>query len=63
DVYKRQLMERLAVVLVDADDRQFRQLFERAMFAAEIMGYAAAGREAIGKPAASEQQAAPEVRV
>ncbi|MDW8337098.1 MAG: DUF935 family protein, partial [Tepidimonas sp.] len=42
------LMERLAVVLVDADDRQFRQLFERAMFAAEIMGYAAAGREAIG---------------
>ncbi|MCX7691779.1 MAG: DUF935 domain-containing protein [Tepidimonas taiwanensis] len=42
------LMERLAVVLVDADDRQFRQLFERAMFAAEIMGYAAARREAIG---------------
>jgi phage gp29-like protein len=42
------LMERLAVVLADADDRTFRQTLERAMFAAEIMGYAAARREAIG---------------
>lgn len=42
------LMERLAVVLSDADDRAFRQTLERAMFAAEIMGYAAARREAIG---------------
>ncbi|MGN6955919.1 hypothetical protein ACTHT3_19085, partial [Neisseria sp. P0015.S004] len=42
------LMERLAVVLADADDRTFRQQIERAMFAAEIMGYAAARREAIG---------------
>lgn len=42
------LMERLAVVLADADDRTFRQTLERAMFAAEIMGYAAAKREAIG---------------
>lgn len=41
------LMERLAVVLADADDRTFRQTLERAMFAAEIMGYAAARREAL----------------
>ncbi|MFN7197933.1 MAG: hypothetical protein ACK4MJ_12280, partial [Hylemonella sp.] len=41
------LMERLSVVLADADDRTFRQQLERAMFAAEIMGYAAAQREAL----------------
>lgn len=41
------LMERLAVALKDADDRDFRRKFERAMFAAEIMGYAAAKREAL----------------
>lgn len=41
------LMERLAVVLAEADDRTFRQTLERAMFAAEIMGYAAARREAL----------------
>ncbi|MCX7669500.1 MAG: DUF935 domain-containing protein, partial [Anaerolineae bacterium] len=41
------LMERLAVALSGADDAAFRRLTERAMFAAEIMGYAAAGREAV----------------
>lgn len=37
------LHERLAVALADADDWQFREVLERAMFAAEIMGYAHAG--------------------
>lgn len=41
------LMERLAVALADADDRTFRQTLERSMCAAEIMGYAAARREAL----------------
>ena len=41
------LYERLAVAMRDADDREFRETFERAMFAAEIMGYAhAASRRA-----------------
>lgn len=41
------LYERLAVALQDADDAVFRQAFERALFAAEIMGYAHARKEAI----------------
>ena len=41
------LYERLAVVLQDADDVTFRRMLERAMFAAEIMGYAHARDEAI----------------
>lgn len=33
------LIERLGVALADADDRQFRQTLERALFAADLMGY------------------------
>lgn len=51
------LYERLAVALQDADDAAFRQAFERALFAAEIMGYAAARREAIGDVQAQSQPA------
>lgn len=41
------LYERLAVALADADDEAFRSLFERALFAAEVMGYAHARTEAL----------------
>lgn len=33
------LIERLGVALADADDRQFRTTLERALFAADLMGY------------------------
>lgn len=53
------LHERLAVALADADDRTFRQTLERAMFAAEIMGYAhARAGGAGGGESASQTQAA-----
>lgn len=57
------LMERLAVVLADADDRTFRQTLERAMFAAEIMGYAAARREAIGSEPKADAAAPPAINL
>lgn len=38
------LYERLSVALSDADDSQFRKTFERALFAADIMGYGQAGK-------------------
>jgi phage gp29-like protein len=56
------LHERLAVALADADDRAFRRAFERALFAAEIMGYAHAGR-AGGGESAGQTQAAPAVHL
>lgn len=46
------LYERLSVALRDADDREFRQAFERALFAADLIGYGqaqAAGRRAVDR--------------
>ncbi len=48
------LIERLGVALQDADDRQFRQTLERALFAADLMGYGQAQRAA---PKQDTQQA------
>jgi phage gp29-like protein len=40
------LFERLAVAMRDADDSRFRETFERALFAADVMGYLHAGGKA-----------------
>lgn len=34
------LEERLGLLLRDSDPREFRQVFERALFAADVIGYA-----------------------
>jgi phage gp29-like protein len=47
------LYDRLAVVLRDADDSRFREIFERALFAADVMGYLHAG----GRTRKSEEAA------
>jgi phage gp29-like protein len=49
------LYERLAVAMRDADATQFAQVFERALFAADVMGYLHAG----GKAQKSAEAAAP----
>jgi phage gp29-like protein len=43
------LIDRLGVAMQDSDDRQFRQTLERALFAADLMGYGQA--QANSKPA------------
>ncbi len=53
------LYERLSVALFDADDRQFRQTFERALFAADVIGYGQAFK-ARPQDAQQQQQAAPQ---
>ncbi len=40
------LVHRLSIVLRDADRSQFEQVLERALFAADVMGYAHAGAQA-----------------
>jgi len=39
------LIDRLGVAMQDADDAQFRQVLERAMFAADLMGYGQAQKQ------------------
>jgi len=52
------LYERLAVALRDADDGRFRETFERALFAAEVMGYLHAGGKAQKSAEAAPAQVA-----
>jgi phage gp29-like protein len=50
------LYERLAVAMRDADAAKFGQVFERALFAADVMGYLHAGGKAqTSADSASEQ--------
>jgi len=55
------LYERLSVALADADDRQFRQTFERALYAADIMGYGQAFKARPADARQIQQAAAPSV--
>jgi hypothetical protein len=52
------LYERLAVAMRDADTAKFGQVFERALFAADVMGYLHAGGKA-QKSADSESEQTP----
>jgi phage gp29-like protein len=56
------LYERLALVMRDADATQFAQVFERALFAADVMGYLHAGGEAKKSAEAAAAQSAGEAQ-